>query len=78
MGRPVPGPDEAGAAADPPVSDTKASQAGFGSRSWVKRPVWKNQMLPGTSLHEYQITPGMWRRPRFAASIPKDFRRYEA
>ena len=59
----------------PPVSPVNAVQAGFGSRSAVNRPVWKNQIGPGTSRHEYQMTPAIFRRPRLAAIIPKALRR---
>ncbi len=57
-----------GVSALPPVRRVNACQAGFGSRPDVNRPVWSNQMPPGTSRHEYQMTPGILYRLRFLAA----------
>ena len=60
-----------------PLSRRSADErvpGGLGSMPWVNRPVWLNQMPPGRSRQEYQITPAILRRLRFFASSPNVLR----
>ena len=47
------------------------SRPASGRANLVNKPVWLNQIPPGRSRHEYQITPAIFIRLRFAASMLK-------